>query len=151
MYHRAFYSGIGTLGFTEKKGVLCSIHFLEDGLNPTSPQTDLLKLCSSEMTEYFAGKRHIFSVPVSFHGTPFQELVWTVVSTIPFGQTLTYSQIAERIGSPRACRAVGTAVGKNPIPIIIPCHRVLAKSGLGGYRGGLPIKKMLLALEGLNF
>lgn len=151
MYQVISFPDIGTFGFTENNGFLLAIDFLEGEVCGTSPKTDFQKLCSIEITEYFAGKRRVFSIPMVFHGTPFQELVWTVVSTIPFGETLTYSQIAERIGSPRACRAVGTAVGKNPLPIVIPCHRVVARTGLGGYRGGLSLKKTLLALEGLYY
>lgn len=147
MTHSAFFSGIGSVSFVEQDGILIGIDFVEQPLCISCHETPLQIQIVREMSEYLEGKRKVFSIPLHFHGTPFQESVWKVVASIPFGTTLTYSQIAERIGSPRACRAVGTAVGKNPIPIIIPCHRVLSRSGLGGYSGGLHIKKVLLALE----
>lgn len=101
-----------------------------------------------ELEEYFAGKRKIFSVPLSLHGTAFQLLVWNALCQIPYGHTLSYSDIATVIGNPKACRAVGMANNRNPVMIIVPCHRVIGKNGsLVGYGGGLDIKKKLLELE----
>lgn len=100
-----------------------------------------------QLGEYFRGKRKKSSVPLFFQGTPFQEKVWKALQTIPYGKTVTYSHIAQKIGNPRAVRAVGTAVGKNPLCIFIPCHRVVGKNGLGGYSGGIEVKKQLLELE----
>ena len=151
MNHYFSFSGIGSLRLVEQDGLLVGLDFLDEQVLTSSQETPLKKQCFLEISEYLEGKRKVFSIPMSARGTPFQEAVWDVVLSIPFGSTLTYSQIAERIGSPRACRAVGTAVGKNPLPILIPCHRVVARSGLGGYSGGLPIKIRLLALEDIRY
>ena len=87
-------------------------------------------------------------MPIDLHGTPFQQIVWKALQEIPYGQTVSYSDIAERIEKPNAVRAVGTAIGANPVLIIVPCHRVIAKSGkLGGFRAGLEMKEQLLELE----
>ena len=101
-----------------------------------------------ELDEYFAGKRTSFSVATRPHGTPFQLRVWRALEAIPYGETISYAELAERIGNPQAVRAVGSANGANPIPVIIPCHRVIGSSGkLVGYGGGLDRKETLLALE----
>lgn len=105
-----------------------------------------------QIKEYFAKKRTTFSIPIHFKGTPFQEEVWKTLLNISYGETQSYSQIAQAIGHPLAVRAVGSAVGKNPIMIIIPCHRIISKDGgLGGFGGGLPLKIKLLAIEGIHF
>lgn len=102
----------------------------------------------SQLDLYFAGKLKQFSIPMDLNGTPFQLQVWHELSKIPHGVVISYKQLAERIQNPKAVRAVGGANGKNPIPIIIPCHRVIAADGtLGGYSSGLAIKKELLSLE----
>lgn len=106
---------------------------------------------AKQLKEYFNGKRKSFSVPISFEklpGTKFQKLVWKTLQKIPYGKTISYSKEAEKIKSPKSCRAVGNANGKNPIPIIIPCHRVIASNGkLGGYSSGLWRKEWLLNYE----
>ena len=108
----------------------------------------LIVRTKKELKEYFAGKRKKFTVPLSVSGTAFQEKAWRVLRGIPYGETVSYSDQAQRLGKKSAVRAVGSANGKNPIPIIVPCHRVVAKGGnLGGYAGGLSIKAKLLALE----
>jgi len=105
-----------------------------------------------QLDEYFAGKRQVFNLVYKATGTPFQMRVWQELDKIPFGVRSSYQAIATTVGSPKAVRAVGTAVGSNPISIFIPCHRVLTSAGkLGGYAGGLPGKMHLLALEGINF
>ncbi len=105
---------------------------------------------SQQIIEYFGGKRKKFNFSLDLKGTPFQRQVWEALWEIPFGQTQSYSAIAKRIGRPTAVRAVGAANGENPLPIVIPCHRVIGKNGtLTGYRGGIDIKKDLLQLEGL--
>lgn len=104
---------------------------------------------ADEVSEYLSGKRTSFDLKIDISGTPFQEAVWQAVSKIPYGEVSNYTMIAEEIHRPKAVRAVGTAIGKNPVPLVIPCHRVLAKDGsLGGYRGGLVMKEDLLHLEG---
>jgi O-6-methylguanine DNA methyltransferase len=100
-----------------------------------------------QVDEYLVGKRRDFSVKVEPEGTEFQKAVWYEMTKIPYGQTRSYAEIARRIGRPRAVRAVGGACGKNPYPIIVPCHRVVATNGLGGFSLGLDLKKKLLALE----
>ncbi len=108
----------------------------------------VLLQAKAELAEYFAGKRTAFTVPVASAGTDFQQQVWAALSRIPAGQTTTYADIARVIGRPRAVRAVGTAVGRNPVCIIVPCHRVLASNGtLGGYVAGLERKQQLLKIE----
>ncbi len=103
-----------------------------------------------QLAEYFAGQRTEFDLPLSLQGTPFQRDVWGALAEIPYGHTIAYAELAEMVGRPRAYRAVGQANGANPIPIILPCHRVLASGGgLGGYGGGLETKHALLALEGV--
>ncbi|RMO53022.1 hypothetical protein ALQ29_100371 [Pseudomonas marginalis pv. marginalis] len=102
-----------------------------------------------QLKEYFAGTRHQFELELDFSGTDFQKQVWQALLTIPFGETRSYSQIAQQIGKPKAVRAVGAANGRNPISIIAPCHRVIgASGGLTGFAGGLQAKQYLLALEG---
>lgn len=97
---------------------------------------------------YFAGRLQRFSLPLAARGTPFQQSVWQALCEIPYGETTSYLEIAEAIGNPKAMRAVGAANGRNPLSIIVPCHRVIGRSGkLIGYGGGLPIKRWLLALE----
>lgn len=110
----------------------------------------ILTLAEKELSEYFSGKRKTFTVPLEFQGTPFQLRVWKALSRIPFGQTLSYKELAKNIRNEKAVRAVGTANGKNPFCIIVPCHRVIASDGsLGGYsgRGGVKTKQKLLAAE----
>jgi O-6-methylguanine DNA methyltransferase len=102
-----------------------------------------------QLEAYFRGELREFQLPLDIVGTDFQKRVWRELQTIPYGQTRSYSEIAEAIGSPQAVRAVGAANGANPIAIVVPCHRVIGASGkLVGYGGGLPLKKRLLALEG---
>ncbi len=101
-----------------------------------------------QLSQYFAGKLRRFDLPLRLEGTEFQNSVWTALSSIPYGETISYQQLAYRVGRPRAVRAVGTANGANPIPIILPCHRVIGNDGsLTGFGGGLPLKKKLLQLE----
>ena len=107
-------------------------------------------ICSTEeqLQEYFAGKRTEFTLPLQLNGTDFQQKSWQALLKIPYGETRSYSEQASILGQPNAARAVGTANGHNPISIVVPCHRVIAKSGgLGGYAGGIEIKKKLLDLE----
>lgn len=101
-----------------------------------------------QLDEYFAGSRQQFDLQIAPRGTAFQQSVWAELRKIPFGQTASYGEIAQRIGNPKACRAVGLANAKNPLPIIVPCHRVIGKNGaLTGFGGGLQLKQQLLDLE----
>jgi methylated-DNA-[protein]-cysteine S-methyltransferase len=101
-----------------------------------------------QLTDYFAGRRQRFELSLAPEGTPFQQRVWRALLDIPYGDTISYAQLAARIGQPSASRAVGLANGSNPLPVVIPCHRVIGANGkLTGYGGGLPIKERLLALE----
>jgi methylated-DNA-[protein]-cysteine S-methyltransferase len=101
-----------------------------------------------QLTEYFAGRRQGFSIPLEMRGTPFQRSVWEALLEIPFGETKSYSQVATQLGRPRATRAVGAASGRNPLSIVVPCHRVIGSSGeLTGYAGGLEAKVQLLKIE----
>jgi methylated-DNA-[protein]-cysteine S-methyltransferase len=101
-----------------------------------------------QLREYFARKRTVFDLPLAPEGTAFQRSVWRQLHEIPYGETISYGELARRVGNPKASRAVGSANGANPLPIVIPCHRVIAGDGtLGGFGGGLPTKQTLLALE----
>ena len=115
---------------------------------PTAMAPEVLRQAVRELAEYFAGERQIFTVPVAPAGTPFQQQVWAALQRIPYGATCSYRAIAEAVGNPKACRAVGMANHRNPIPILIPCHRVVGANGaLTGYASGLKIKSQLLQLE----
>ena len=108
----------------------------------------VLDLAEKQLNEYFLGKRNKFDLPIQFHGTDFQNVVWKALQKIPFGKTMSYGELALKIGSPKASRAVGAANGKNPISIVVPCHRVIGMKGkLTGFAGGLAAKETLLDLE----
>jgi methylated-DNA-[protein]-cysteine S-methyltransferase len=111
----------------------------------------LLREAARQLTRYFEGRLQEFELPLEMSGTPFQRKVWDTLLGIPYGEVISYAQLAGRVGSPRGFRAVGAANGKNPIPIIVPCHRVInTGGGLGGYSCGLPYKRRLLELEGVK-
>ena len=113
-----------------------------------APQHPILVQAERELREYFAGERRSFSVPLDASGTAFQKKAWAVLLTIPYGETRSYGQLAAQVGNPKASRAVGAANGRNPISIIVPCHRAIASDGaLTGFAGGLEAKRHLLALE----
>jgi methylated-DNA-[protein]-cysteine S-methyltransferase len=117
----------------------------EDERHPVLVETE------RQLREYFAGERTTFSVPLDFAGTDFQKAVWRALLAIPFGQTRSYGEIARGLGSPNSSRAVGAAIGRNPISIVVPCHRVLGATGkLTGFAGGLETKASLLDLEGAS-
>lgn len=108
-----------------------------------------LDAAAAQLDDYFAGRRRTFELPLSPRGTDFQRSVWTALAGIPYGQTISYAQLAQRVGKPTAMRAVGAANGRNPLPIVLPCHRVIGADGsLTGFGGGLPTKEFLLRLEG---
>ncbi|WP_454829746.1 methylated-DNA--[protein]-cysteine S-methyltransferase [Pseudoxanthomonas wuyuanensis] len=109
----------------------------------------LLQAARTQLQEYFAGERQDFDLPLAPQGTEFQRQVWHMLASIPYGQTISYAQLAQRVGKPTAMRAVGAANGRNPLPIMLPCHRVIGADGsLTGFGGGLPTKHYLLKLEG---
>ncbi len=108
-----------------------------------------LKACGKQLREYFAGKRQEFDLPLSPTGTEFQKNVWRALKAIPYGELRSYRDIAESLQKPKAVRAVGAANGRNPLPIVVPCHRVIGSDGsLTGFAGGLAAKRVLLRLEG---
>jgi O-6-methylguanine DNA methyltransferase len=112
--------------------------------------SELLEQTHAELSEYFAGTRHDFTVPLDLRGQPFQRSVWHALTTIPYGHTVSYGELARTLATPRAARAVGAACGANPVPVIAPCHRVLGSDGsLHGFGGGLPVKAWLLRHEGV--
>lgn len=120
-----------------------------DALDKQTTNGQVLMQAIQELDEYFDGKRTSFGIPLDLsHGTPFQQQVWQALLSIPYGQTISYATLAKQIGKPTAFRACANANGKNPISLIIPCHRVIASDGgLGGYTGGIKIKQTLLAFE----
>ena len=125
---------------------------LSKHVSPAPPREDAEALASAltQLREYFSRIRRTFDLPLDARGTPFQHAVWAKVARIPYGVTMTYGEIARRIGRPNAARAVGAANGANPLPILIPCHRVIGTGGaLTGYGGGLEVKAALLRLEGV--
>jgi methylated-DNA-[protein]-cysteine S-methyltransferase len=118
-----------------------------DGV-PRDDEFPVLKAAAEQLTAYFGGELKLFELPLTPEGTAFQRSVWDALLTIPYGETRSYMQMAVVIGAPKAVRAVGAANGQNPIPIVIPCHRVIGSNGkLTGFGGGLPLKRQLLDLE----
>lgn len=143
---------IGTLGIAEDGEGITDVIF-GDGMleNARKEETALLKQTARELNEYFAGKRQGFQVKLHMQGTDFQKKVWNALLKIPYGETRSYKQIAENIGNSKACRAVGMANNKNPLPILVPCHRVVgADNSLVGYALGLEVKQYLLNMESGN-
>ena len=139
----------GRLKITYSDGAITRLE-KTDLLSPGVPSEISEEACR-QLREYFAGQRFAFDLPVKARGTPFQEKVWSELCRIPYGETRSYKEIAIKIGDEKACRAVGMANNRNPISIIIPCHRVIGATGaLVGYGGGLEMKKLLLALERTN-
>jgi methylated-DNA-[protein]-cysteine S-methyltransferase len=146
-------SPIGTLLISGDAGGLQQILFSTNG-RPARPDPAWQEDSSAlgdvirQLRAYFAGELENFALALAPQGTPFQQKVWSELQKIPYGETISYGELARRIGNPNASRAVGLANGSNPISIVIPCHRVIGSNGkLTGYGGGLPIKEKLLALE----
>lgn len=146
-----FYpTDIGKIGIEENGAAITKLYFSREDalLTAVLNETELLKKAGTQLQEYFAGKRKSFDLPLAPEGTPFQPKVWKALLEIPYGETRSYGDIARNIGQEKASRAVGMANNKNPIAIIIPCHRVVGSNGkLVGYAGGLDIKEQLLNLE----
>lgn len=144
---------IGPLTVTAHLGRITSVEFGEKPVADTAgspdPEADkVLTKAVAELEAYFRGELREFTVPVALDGPPFHVKVWKHLTQIPYGQVETYGQIAGVLGSQGGARAVGNACATNPVPVIVPCHRVLATGGLGGYGGGLPAKTWLLRREG---
>ena len=138
----------GKIGITEDEGVIVRLWLPSEVTGQSEDSaTPLIEKAFQELDEYFKGTRRTFTIRMRPIGTPFMLSAWQALVDIPYGQTATYGEIATRIGHPGAARAVGMACGRNPLALFVPCHRVVATSGLGGFREGLPMKKELLALE----
>lgn len=147
-----FESAIGWLVLEEKAGAITALSFggpgRQAGIEADEAPSPLLLEARSQVLAYLSGRRSSFDLPLAPEGTPFQQKVWQALRAIPYGKTAAYGEIAAAIGSPGAARAVGMANNRNPIAIIIPCHRVVGSGGsLGGYSGGLHIKQRLLEIE----
>lgn len=141
---------IGLLTLAEKDKMLAAVSFFVPTFTEETSQkkTSLLEKAEKQLAEYFAGQRTIFDLPLFVNGTDFQKNTWKELQKIPYGETISYGELARRCGNPKACRAVGMANNKNKIAIIIPCHRVIGSNGkLVGYAGGLDVKTKLLELE----
>ncbi|HEY0452783.1 methylated-DNA--[protein]-cysteine S-methyltransferase [Actinophytocola sp.] len=151
MVHALLDSPIGPVTLVGADGALTGLYMAEHRYAPESfgPRDDgAFPAVAEQLTEYFAGARTEFDIPLAPRGTPFQQQVWAALREVPYGETVSYGELAATIGRPTASRAVGHANGHNPISIIVPCHRVIGTSGsLTGYGGGLPRKRFLLALE----
>ena len=149
LYKSAFIAPIGTLGLlaNEEKLLKLSFNGLNDITDDAKEDNSRFKSIFRELEEYFAGEREQFSVDYLVDTSPFAAKVYKEMVRIPYGTTLSYSELARKSGRKLAYRAVGTACGKNPLPLIIPCHRVTAVNGLGGFGGGLNTKRFLLNLE----
>lgn len=149
MYYDYLKTDIGLIEIIEESGKIVRIHLVETIQNKVNT-TDLLKEVKKQLQEYFTENRKVFNFEIDFAGTTFQKKVWRELSKIPYGETVSYQDIASRIGNPRAVRAVGGAVHKNPLLIVVPCHRVIGKNGnLIGFACGLDIKRKLLNLENI--
>ena len=140
---------IGEIGILDNGNAITNVSFgriANEGADIR--ETTLIKDASKQLNEYLSGQRKIFDITLELSGTDFQKKVWKALQEIPYGEVCTYKDIAIKIGNINSCRAVGMANNKNPLPIVIPCHRVIGANGkLIGYAGGLTIKEMLLKLE----
>ena len=147
IYRFTYDTVLGSVTFVEEDGALLAIttHRPYKGIEQ---ETALIKEAYRQMSEYLKGERQMFDLPLNPRGTDFQKRVWRALCDIPYGETRSYKQIAEAIGNPKAVRAVGMANNRNPITIVVPCHRVIGADGkLVGYGGGLEMKEFLLRLE----
>ena len=139
---------VGKLCIGEENGCITHVTWSKIPQEYVLEETELILNCKKQLEEYFAGNRKTFDLPLAPAGTAFQQKVWKALTEIPYGETRTYGEIAVAVGNPKAARAVGMANNKNPIGIIIPCHRVVGANGkLVGYAGGMEKKEFLLELE----
>ena len=152
-----FASPLGTIVAAARDGELVRLDFEDAKYAPRiagdwrhAPDAALFAQCERQVAEYFAGKRQRFDLPIALQGTDFQKRVWAEIARIPYGRTITYSQLAQRAGAAGSARAAGAATGRNPVAIVVPCHRVVGSDGaLTGYAGGLARKTRLLEIEGV--
>ena len=149
MKHKCHYkTPIGTIFIEEKDNYITALYIDDKESDTEDIETELIRRTYTQLCEYFEGQRREFDIPINPQGTEFQQKVWAALRTIPYGETRSYGEIAEQIGNPKACRAVGGANNKNPILIITPCHRVIGADGsLVGFGAGLDVKKVLIELE----
>ncbi|ULQ53880.1 methylated-DNA--[protein]-cysteine S-methyltransferase [Flavihumibacter fluvii] len=152
MYSSYYQSPLGILRITATDTYIKEIHFCRDEEMPASFEpatlTPLLQLCTEQLIGYFQGVRRIFELPVHQEGTPFQQKVWTELTAIPFGKTISYLDLARKLGDPKVIRAAATTNGKNKIAIIVPCHRIIGSNReMVGYAAGIWRKKWLLQHE----
>ena len=149
MYAAMMNTALGSLLIKASNTAITQIHFMQD--NDPVPEllgNSVTEQCIGELAEYFAGERKTFDIAIQPKGSAFQEKVWKALLQVPYGETRSYGELAQAIEQPKAARAIGMANNRNPIPIIIPCHRIIASDGkLTGYSGGLDNKRYLLALE----
>ena len=155
MAHRVFKEmAVGRIGVQEEDGKIIYV-FLHDAKIPSTQadaqETPVIRQAFRELEEYFAGERKVFTVPLGPRGTAFRMRVWRELCKVKYGETMTYGELAKRVGSPNAARAVGGAMHNNPLSIFYPCHRVIGANGsLTGFGGGLALKEKLLKLEGIT-
>ena len=149
LFKSSFNSPIGKIGLLADEANLISLSFTDPNFNELKAKknTDRFEDIILQLNQYFYEGRKSFNLNYELLATDFQSMVYEEMLKIPYGKTISYSDLSNKIGKKKAFRAVGTACGKNPLPLIIPCHRVLGKSGLGGFTGGLDIKRFLLTLE----
>lgn len=148
IYRSLLESPIGWISIEANDSAITRIEFLDAEALPKPNEGDLTEQARTQLAQYFAGERHQFDLPLAPAGTEFQQHCWQALLNIPYGETRSYADQANAIAKPKAVRAVGSANGANPISIVVPCHRVIGKSGrLTGYAGGLDKKEWLLALE----
>jgi methylated-DNA-[protein]-cysteine S-methyltransferase len=151
MFNQLIHTPIGWLNIKASDKGVVAIEFNADQAASQKMNT-VTQQCFEQLSEYFSGVRKVFSVSLDMQGTDFQQQVWQALEQVEFGQTCSYTDIAIGMGSPKAVRAVGAANGRNPVPVIVPCHRVIGRSGkLTGYAGGIDTKAWLLTHEGANF
>jgi methylated-DNA-[protein]-cysteine S-methyltransferase len=147
---------LGPMLAVAQDAVLVALDFVDAKYAPMidpawteDPAWPALRECAAQVAEYFAGERGRFDLPLAPRGTPFQRRVWQEIAKVPYGATITYSELARRAGRPGSARAAGAATGRNPLALVVPCHRIVAADGaLTGYAGGLARKARLLELEG---
>lgn len=148
IYALCYNSPVGILKIEGDESAITGLYFIEEEFESTGIVTEEIKKCKTQLDEYFGGKRKKFDLRLNPKGTAFQLKVWDALQTVPYGETQTYGNIAQAIDNPKAVRAVGGANHRNPISIIIPCHRIIGSNGtLTGYGGGLEKKEYLLNLE----